>query len=75
MNDIIYDEQSIRSPAYITCGSVKMASNVIREANEDRKTEPYRNREKPVKKDSQGLLNSAGITSPSLASLCHNLSA
>ena len=26
--------------------------------------------EKPVKKEAQGLLNSAGITSPSLASLC-----
>ena len=39
-----------------------MAGNVIREANEDRKTEHYRNkraRVKPVKKDTQGLLNSA----------------
>ena len=29
--------------------------------------------EKPVKKDAQDLLNSAGITSPSLASQCHIL--
>ena len=61
----------------LQCYTCKMASNVDREANEDRlrrRRERYKNRrerEKPVKKDAPGLLNSAGITSLSLASLCH----